>query len=127
MALYGNKNHAARRAWVLLKNEGVVTLFDKYHRRHVDILVDTGKLLKSLTPGARSGAQVFRVEAGSVTIGTKRKGALAHHQGVPGRLPQRRLWPKPANWPMSWWNDILSRVAEGLARIAVHLVEQTAR
>lgn len=120
LAMYGkDRRHAARRAWLILKGEGAQTLFDKYSSRPVEILRDTGLLLNSLSPGAGSTEQVFRVGSGSVTVGTNRKGARAHHKGVPGRLPQRRLWPAPRRWPPAWWQDIIEQARDVLVLIVL--------
>lgn len=115
----GDKGSAARRAWAILKREGATTLLQKYGGRRVEILRDTGLLLNSLSPGVASAEQVFRVGRGAVIVGTNRKGALAHHRGVPGRLPQRRLWPAPARWPESWWRDIRREVKRGMVAAAL--------
>lgn len=116
LAMYrGDKGRAARRAWFILKAAGATTLFDKYAGRRVEILRDTGLLLSSLSPGSGSAEQILRAERGAIIVGTNRRGAAAHHNGVPGRLPQRRLWPRPADWPASWWADILDQVKKGVA------------
>lgn len=124
LAIYkGNKGHAAAVAWLVLKSEGARTLVDKYGHRQVEILRDTGILLNSLSPGVSSAEQVFRVAPGAVIVGTNRKGARAHHEGVPGRLPQRRLWPPVNKWPSSWWQDILDQAKQGILDIAASLVK----
>lgn len=119
----GNKGAAARRAWAILKREGATTLIEQYGNAKVDILRDKGLLLNSLTPGVSSAYQVFRVKPGAVIVGTNRKGAAAHHQGVPGRLPQRRLWPEPSRWPSLWWQDITEQARGGLIDLAIYLVK----
>lgn len=121
----GDKGSAARRAWAILKSEGAETLLSKYGGRQVDILRDTGLLLNSLSPGVTSAEQVFRVGPGEVIVGTNRKGAAAHHSGVPGRLPQRRLWPEPRKWPASWWLDIAEQARAGLVEVASQLIRGT--
>lgn len=118
LAIYnGDKGNAARRAWGIMKSEGVSTLVSKYGNRPVEILRDTGALLNSLSPGAPSADQVLSVAPGSVTVGTNRKWAAAHHNGVPGRIPQRRLWPPVERWPAGWWADILAEAQAGVLRI----------
>ena len=119
----GNKGGAARRAWAILKREGATTLIAQYGNAKVDILRDTGLLLNSLSPGVNSQAQVFRVRPGMVVVGTNRRGAAAHHRGVLGRLPQRRLWPGPRRWPSSWWLDIAEQGRAGLIDIAIYLIK----
>lgn len=119
----GNKGHAAAVAWLALKREGATTLLDKYGHRQVEILRDTGLLLNSLSPGVDSSEQVFRVGDGEVVVGTNRKGAIAHHHGIPDRLPQRRLWAEPSHWPRSWWQDVLEQAKQGLLDVAVSLIK----
>lgn len=122
LAIYkGDKRHAAAVAWLVLKREGARTLVDKYGYRQVEILRDTGLLLNSLSPGVASGEQVFRVGRGEAIVGTNRKGAAAHHRGVPGRLPQRRLWAPPSRWPDSWWADISDQAQQGILDIVIEL------
>lgn len=122
----GNKGHAAAVAWLILKAEGAQTLVDKYGHRKVEILRDTGLLLNSLSPGYSGPEQVFRIGNGYVIVGTNRKGASAHHHGIPNRLPQRRLWPAPSRWPSLWWDDILAELRAGILEIATYLIK-TAR
>lgn len=121
----GDKGHAARRAWVILKSEGATTLIAEYGGAKVDILRDTGLLLNSLSPGTTVPEQVFRVLPGEVIVGTNRKGAAAHHRGIPGRLPQRRLWPEPRRWPPTWWLDIAETARGGLIDLIIHVLGAT--
>ena len=125
LAIYkGDKGHAAAVAWLILKGEGAQTLVDKYGHRQVEILRDTGLLLNSLSPGVASSERVFRVAPGEVIVGTNRKGAKGHHEGIPGRLPQRRLWPSPSNWPASWWDDVRDQTKQGLLDIAIDTIKR---
>lgn len=119
----GNKGHAAAVAWLVLKEEGAQTLLDKYGNRPVEILRDTGLLLNSLSPGTANEHQVFRVESGKVIVGTNRKGAVNHHKGIPGRLPQRRLWPPTNRWPKSWWADITDQIKQGMLDLAMSILK----
>ena len=118
----GDRGHAAAVAWLVLKGEGATTLLQKYGGRKVEILRDTGLLLNSLSPGTGSAEQVFRVGGGAVIIGTNRRGAAAHHGGIPGRLPQRRLWPEPNKWPASWWADILDAGKQAVFDLAIQFI-----
>lgn len=128
LAIYkGDKRHAAAVAWLILKSEGAKTLLDKYGNRQVEILRDTGLLLNSLSPGISSPAKVFRIGPGEVIVGTNRKGAKAHHTGVPGRLPQRRLWPLVSRWPASWWRDLLEQAGAGILTLAISLIKSGGR
>lgn len=131
-AYKGDKGHAAAHAWFILKSEGAKTLLGTYGSTQVEILRDTGLLINSLTPGIdvssmasvppKKPHQVFQLGKGEVIIGTNRKGAAAHHHGVPGRLPQRRLWPEPRKWPRSWWQDALEQARQGLIHIAIYFL-----
>lgn len=104
-----DKGAAARRAWSILKREGATTLFDKYGSRRVTILYDTGALYHSIK---------VRVNRSEAVISSDHPGAAAHHNGIPGRLPQRRLWPGPRRWPRSWWDEILQIVQQEVVDIA---------
>src|SRR3989304_5315535 len=112
------KGLAAAQAWITVKAAGGKTRLDTLGGRQVDILRDTGTLLNSLSPGkdGHSGHenQIFRLEAGSVIVGTNRKGAAAHHYGT-SRLPQRPLWPEPAKWPAYWWELLVGVAKSGIA------------
>lgn len=119
-----SKGSAAKRAWAIIKGEGAVTLVDKYGHRQVEILRDSGLLLNSLSPGYGGAEQVFRVAPGEVTVGTNRKGARGHHEGIPGRLPQRRLWPEPSRWPSGWWADITEQVRQGILDLAAQIIRR---
>lgn len=121
----GDKAKAAKLAWFVVKGEGAETLIGKYGQTQVDILRDTGLLLNSLSPGVTPGNvehQVFRMGPGEVVIGTNRKHALAHHEGIPGKLPQRRLWPEPSQWPQEWWDDIASQARQGYIDIFLSIL-----
>lgn len=121
----GDKNKAAAYAWAAIKREGAKTLLGVYGNTSVEILRDTGLLLNSLSPGVNPGSvdhQIFDVTPGECIVGTNRKGAAAHHNGIPGRLPQRKLWPDPANWPASWNEDINQQASEGLIDILTYLL-----
>lgn len=131
----GDKAHAARAAWFVLKQEGATTLFDRYSKTQVDILRDTGLLLNSLSPVTppqsatssppKRDKQIFLLRRGEVRIGTNRKGAAAHHEGNPRRkLPQRRLWPEPGKWTPQWWDDLLTQARQGIIDIVLHLLRR---
>ena len=128
----GDKAHAAAVAWLVLKDEGATTLMATYGGASVEILRDTGLLLSSLTPGAppaeaessppRRPHQAFRLGRGEVVVGTTRPWARTHHEGVPGKIPQRRLWPPVPRWPAAWWADILTQARDGLIQVALYLL-----
>lgn len=122
----GDKASAAKRAWSIIKRQGARTLLDKYGNQRVLILQDSGRLLQSLTPNSGSADQILKVDRGSVTVGTKRPGAMAHHYGSPPRgLPQRKLWPDTQDWPASWWKDITKEVQQGLVEILVDTLKRS--
>jgi hypothetical protein len=133
----GDKSHAAAAAWVVLKREGATTLLATYGTLPALILRDTGLLINSLSPGVRVGDppppvpppipedQVFRYPKGEIILGTSRKWAGTHHRGVPGHIPQRRLWPDPARWPANWWDDILTQARLGLVDVILQLLGAT--
>lgn len=104
----GDKSHAARRAWFILKSEGATTLLEKYGHMKVNILRVTDSLLNGM---------IVKVENGEILIEATAEYSAAHHKGVPGRLPKRRLWPEPHKWPESWWSDITKPVVDGLNEI----------
>jgi phage gpG-like protein len=112
----GNKGRAAAVAWLVLKGEGATTLFDKYAGRHVEVLRDTGVLFNSLSAG---------VEGGAAAVGTNVPYAKYHHRGVPGRLPQRRLWPESRRWPESWWRDLREQANQGLLDLAIQILRRS--
>jgi hypothetical protein len=120
------KAHAAATAWTVLKANGATTIIDKYGNTQVEILRDKGFLLNSLSPGTQGPSgdpnQVFRVNPGEVIVGTNRAHAGAHHRGVPGKVPQRRLWPEPKDWPKTWWGRITGTLQSGAAQIVAKLL-----
>lgn len=92
--------------------------------REVDILRDTGELLRSFSPGIEdtpSGAdgQVFKTPPGKVIVGTNKK--PWHHLGGPN-LPARHYWPPNGNLPAAWWQQLLAVGQRGVLRAVVLLV-----
>lgn len=130
----GDKGHAAAYAWKIMKSRGARTLIGVYGDTKVEILRDTGLLLTSLTPGLPESSvssnpptvkhQIFQILRDSVIIGTNRRGARAHHYGVPGRLPRRRLWPDLRRWPKSWWHDIVTTARDGVIAVALAMLRK---
>jgi hypothetical protein len=94
----------------------------------VDILRNTGELLRSLSPGVDekpSGApgQVFDVSRpGVIVVGTNKK--PYHHKGIPGRLPARPLWPVDGKIPGAWLPAIHLAAARGVLRAIALLCER---
>lgn len=125
LAMYkGDQGHAAAVAWLIAKEAGETTLMGLYGDTPVEILRDTGLLLNSLTPGVQSANQIFRTGAGEILIGTNRKWAAVHHHGVPGQIPQRRLWPSPRNWPQSWWTGLIEQARMGILDLVSDLLKR---
>lgn len=116
---------AAQIAWAVLKAAGAKTKLDVLGGRKVDILRDTGELLRSLSPGVDdrpSGAdgQVFKVPSGRVIVGTNKK--PWHQDGIPGKLPARRLWPVDGTIPPAWWEPVQKAGVRGLAKVIELLI-----
>lgn len=112
---------AAQKAWAILKSEGAKTKLAVLGSRKVDIMRDTGRLFRSLSPGVEdrpSGEQeqVFQVPPGRVIVGTN----------VPyaGRqFKMRPAWPADGHLPAGWWRYLLQVGVRGAARAARLLVE----
>lgn len=113
---------AARVAWAKVKAMGAKTRLELLGGRAVEILRDTGRLLRSLEPGTEDAPrnpanQVLRVRAGEIVVGTKVEYALSHHRGNPAKnLPARPLWPDPANIPDAWWAAVNAAILRGMLR-----------
>jgi hypothetical protein len=111
-------------AWTIVKQEGGKTLIGEYGNTPVDILRDTGLLLNSLSPGIGTNHpnQIFQIGNGDVIVGTNRKWASVHHNGIRGKIPKRRLWADPRNWTPDWWSDIVQQAKEGLLEITLFMI-----
>ena len=105
---------AASIAWGILKSQGAETRKETLGSRKVPILIDTGKLEKSLRPGRlssrsyrpSSSSQIFKVTKNSLTIGTSIPYAEDQHK-------TRKLWPK----------DIGPWIEEAISEAVVSVVE----
>lgn len=96
--------------------------------REVDILRDTGVMLKAFTPGVglnvpNNPGQIFETEPGRVTVGNKEK---PWHQDGGGRLPARPSWPQDGSIPEQWWPAITLAAERGL-RDALFMVVNAGR
>jgi hypothetical protein len=119
------KRIAAANAWIIVKAQGGKTILGEYGNEKVEILRDKGILLNSLSPGVAAGSapgQVFKFGAGEVIVGTNVPYAAAHHHGVPGKLPQRRLWAEPAAWPFAWMERIAVAGRDGVVDLIKRLL-----
>ena len=124
------KAHAAAIAWIVVKKAGAKTMLEVFGGRKVQILVDTGYLRGSLTPGTLvdqgatanynpptglgSDQQVFEIKQPyQIVIGTNVNYAKYHHgNDGDGRRP---LWP--SSFPSDWWNQALGVAIGGLQQI----------
>jgi hypothetical protein len=100
--------------------------------RQVDILRDTGLMLRSFSPGyfdlttvalnmPSVEFQVFSTLPGQVIVGTNRH--PWHHFGNPEtNLPARHLWPPDGNLPDVWWSDILEVGVQALMQSIINVL-----
>lgn len=110
-----------------VKRAGKKSQVELFGGRKVDILRDTGELLRSFSPGVAAGreadvnfvgpsehpdGQIFRIDPDAVTVGSNKK--PWHHQGVPGRLPSRPFWPLNGLIPEAWWPAINQACLRGI-------------
>jgi hypothetical protein len=119
MDLSEAKQFAAAIAWNQLKKLGAKTKLQQFGTRKVQIGVDRGILLGSISPGQLqdNGADAsfefeepegyVRKDPGTLTVGTNVPYAIGFHK-------QRRLWPKPINFPSMWWDDWFDVALGGL-------------
>jgi hypothetical protein len=103
---------AARIAWATVKREGARTKLEVYGNRKVDIGRDTGRMLRSLSPGVGdrpSGAaeQVFETPPGRVIVGTNVPYFPRFHRDRP-------VWPADGSIPDAWWPAIRAAAARGI-------------
>lgn len=114
---------AASIAWAVLKSEGALTRLAVFGNRTLDIMRDTSRLFRSLSPGVEdrpyegedSDEQVFDVAPGRVTVGTNVPYASRQHA-------MRPLWPTDGTIPAAWWPAILLAAQRGLVRMVALMV-----
>lgn len=122
----GGAARAAAIAWATLKREGAKTKLDVLGGRTVEILRDTGMLLRSLTPGfedapTKQPGQVVEVTPGKVAVGSNVPYAATHHRGRPGRIPARRLWPTdgiPSAWSRAMGDAMIRGIVLAVSMLA---------
>jgi phage gpG-like protein len=97
-----------------------------FGRRQVDILRDTGKLLRSLTPGIEepptlsgSPGQIVRTGAGNLIVGTNVPYAEYHQQGT-NNMTARPLWPQDGSIPEAYVPAISRAAIRGI--LAAYLI-----
>lgn len=117
---------AAQIAWTVLKGQGAKTKLATLGGRSVEILRDTGELLRSFSPGVdgKGEGTILQTPLGKVIVGTNKK--PWHQDGIPGRLPARPFWPPDGNLPEAWWNAILEALQQGVAEIVVRILQKAA-
>lgn len=127
MPLYAAKKRAFAIAWARMKDAGAQTMLQKLGSRQVDILRDTGMLLRSLEPGkedvpSKAEGQIFRTFLpGKVVVGTHEK--PWHQHGDPKRnLPARPMWPEDGKIPEAWMVPIRAAARRGLRLIILRLM-----
>jgi hypothetical protein len=90
--------------------------------RVVDMLRDTARLLRSLTPGADGSStgpdQVVRLTPGAVVVGTNDPKAAAHQNGTK-HVPARPFMPVGGRIPRAYWPAIAAAAGRGVARAVV--------
>lgn len=125
------KSGAAAMAWAHVKKMGAKTKLEVFGNRQAQILVDTGRLRASLTPGtlnengveahyekpSASGGQNQVLETQEpyrIVVGTNDEKAKWHHNAK-SKHHRRRLWP--STFPPDWWSQILGVGMSGLVQI----------
>ena len=97
---------------------------------NIKILIDIGTLYNSLAPGlvvngeyTKPGTeggdqQIMRLNAGSVTVGTKVPYGIYHQNGIPNGkppLPRRPFLPiRGRDIPQAWWSRMLQVAQESI-------------
>jgi len=85
----------------------------------VDIGRDTGRMLRSLTPGVdpvpNGPDQVLEVEPGAVVVGSNVPYFARFNQS-------RAVWPADGEIPAAWWPAVQRAVDSGVAEGVVRLL-----
>jgi phage gpG-like protein len=91
----------------------------------VEILRDTGRLLRSLTPGvdAIGPEGVLRTPPGRVIVGTNVPYAGYQHRGT-RRIPARPLWPLDGRLPGNWTRELAATLKRGVLAAIIDLVQR---
>ncbi len=101
-----------------------------YGQRVVDILRDTGRLLRSFSPGVEdrpssAAEQVFDTPSGAVIVGTNVPYATAHQHGNPARnLPARPILPVGGVIPAAYWPALRLAAVRGVVRLIELLLQR---
>ena len=83
---------------------------------HDAILRETEALRQSLEPGSMAPGQVFRLEQGSVTVGSEIPYADHHQNGTP-RMPARPIVPVDGAIPPGWEAELQEGAARGMEKV----------
>lgn len=107
---------AAQIAWAVVKKEGAKTKLEVLGGRKVDIGRDTGRMLRSLSPGVDdrpSGdpGQIFETPPGRVVVGSNVEYFPRFHR-------RRPCWPPDGSIPPAWWPAIRAAALRGINELA---------
>ena len=127
---------ASKSAWAHVRTKhNAKTVVEVFGTRRVEILRDTGIMGNSISagvlrpdgnytgptdPGGEN--QVFEVNPSNIVLGTVDFKAGFHHFGT-SRIPQRKLWPDPEEWPQEWWDN----VKESMLLVFPHVIRLLGR
>ena len=108
------------------KRDPKLTALAFYGSRKVDMLRDTARLLRSLTPGVEdrpSGNpdQIIRLGKGSLILGSNCPYLGAHQFGTK-RIPARPVFPVRGVVPAAYWPALNAAFARGVAAALMLLV-----
>lgn len=113
------------------KKDPRTTALAFYGSRKVDVLRDTGRLLRSLTPGVEgqpSGNpdQVLRLGPGELILGSKCP-YLERHQEGSKHTPARPVFPVRGKLPPAYLPAVLGAAARGVVALVVVLIQRGER
>lgn len=123
------KVKAGETAWAVLKSEGAQTKLEAYGQRQVDMLRDTGMLLRSLSPVTTGqplpSGQIVRQGVGTIEVGSNLK--PWHHAGIPGKLPARPFWPLDGSIPAPWMEAVTNAAQRGISEALERILKDNPR
>lgn len=96
-------------------------------RDDADILLETGRLLASLRPGADhfplgNPDQVFDIHPGGVTVGTAHEHADKHQRGTT-HMPARPIVPVDGNLPRAWEKPVEDAMRDAMLKVIAMVVD----
>lgn len=101
-----------------------------YGSRQVEILIDTRRLFRSLSPGvedrpSNAPGQIFEHKPGAVIVGTNAPYAVTHQIGDTRRkIPARPFLPVGGKIPDAYWPAILAASARGVIQALRLIITQ---